>query len=474
MKIFTKKRIILAVLVLGVAALVYLGVTYGEHLKQLPIGAGVRAKILCSGVFVSGREPQSVLDEDLSFHPLLDLIKTEVDFDKKEVTARFFIFARAKAVFHEQLGGILLSGKSADDIRSWNVNIPDPLPVHPGEIPWPTGDLIDESEAPPDIDLPLLEQAVDRAFLEPDPGISLRTRAVVVVQNGRLVAEKYAPGITRDMPLISWSVAKSVTSALIGILIDQGRLDLLAPAPIPEWQKKGDLRAGITVNHLLTMSDGLRFHEEYHSSPISDVNLMLFTKPDCTAFAVSRPAAAEPGTVYNYSSGTPNILSRIMRIVINDDREYWAFPRRELFNKIGMRSAFFEADAAGNFLASANVYASARDFARFGLLYLNGGVWEGERILSEKWLKYTATPVTCYEKGGYGALFWLNRGEPDNPEDRPFTRLPRDLMMAQGYQGQFIVIVPSKKLVVVRLGMTTGGKFDIQTLVEDVIKALPE
>jgi len=472
MKIFTKKRVWTGILVILAGLLIYLGVTYYPYLQQGPIGCGYKAKILCSGIFVSGRDAQSVLEQDLVFHPLFKLIKAEVDYDQKTVNTSLLGLVKARAVYIEKLGGILLSGASEESIRSWPVSIPEPQPANPEEVPWPAGDLLSESENLDEIDLSLLSKALDKAFEEPDPKKPLRTRAVAVVYKGDLIAERYAPGITKDMPLIGWSMSKSITSALVGLRVKQGKLDIHTPAPVPEWQNPNDPRKDITLNHLLQMSSGLEFDETYESDPLSDVNTMLFTKEDMGAFAAGFPLQAEPGTVWSYSSGTTNIISRIIRHSFDSDEEYLAFPRQALFNKIGMRNAVLEPDASGTFSGASYCYATARDWARFGLLCLNNGVWEGEQILPEDWVEYTTTPAPASRKGEYGAQFWLNKGSPEDPKDRKYPKLPRDAFFCLGHNSQSVTVIPSKQLVVVRLGWTTKGGWNLEEFIVDILNAI--
>jgi CubicO group peptidase (beta-lactamase class C family) len=220
------------------------------------------------------------------------------------------------------------------------------------------------------------------------------------------------------------------------------------------------------------MSSGLEWVEAYAERPVSDVNIMLLLKPDMAGFAASKPLAAKPDKVWHYSSGTANIISRIIRHVLGNRETYWEFPRRELFNKLGMRSAVWETDASGTFIGSSYLYATARDYARFGLLYLNDGVWQGERILPEGWVAYSTTPTPDAPKGQYGALFWLNGGRDSNPADRRFPRLPGDAFFAMGYQGQTIAVIPSRKLVVVRLGMTYDDNWGMETFIRSVLDAV--
>jgi len=473
MKIFTKKRIWIGLLIILAAGLVYLGITYAPYLQQGPIGCGYKAKLLCSGVFVSERNPESIMEQDLAFHPLFDLIKTEVDLDQKQVNASLLGLVKAKAVYLDRLGGILLSGADEEKIRSWPVTlIPEPQPSHPEEAPWPNGELVSESEYLEEFDLSMLHQALNKAFEEPDPERPRRSRAVAVVYKGDLIAEQYAPGITKDTPLIGWSMTKSITSALVGIRVKQGKLDIHDPAPVPEWQDPDDPRRQITLNHLLRMSSGLEFDETYESNPLSDVNTMLFTKPDMGAFAASFPLEAEPGSKWSYSSGTTMILSRIVRHSFDQHKEYLAFPREELFNTIGMHSAVLEPDASGTFGGASYCYATARDWARFGLLYLNNGVWDGEQILADGWVEYTTTPAPHSPKAQYGAQFWLNRGSSEAPKDRKYPQLPRDAFFCLGHNAQSVTIIPSKDLVVVRLGWTTKGGWDLEEFILDIINSL--
>jgi len=454
------------VVIILAGLLAYVGISYYPYLKKGRVGCGYKAKILCCGVFISKRNPESVIEQDLSFHHLFDPIKTEVNLDKKEVEASIFGLVKAKAIHIDKLGSILLSGTDEENVRSWPVSIPEPEPANPDKVPWPTGDLIFESEHLDEIDLSLLDKALDKAFGEPDPERPRRTRAVAVAYKGDLIAERYAPGFTKDTPLIGWSLTKSIISALVGIRVKQGKLDIYDPAPVPEWQDPDDLRRQITLDHLLRMSSGLEFDESYASDPLSDVNIMLFTKRDMGAFAASFPLVSEPGTDWAYASGTTAIIARIIRHSFDDYQEYLSFPRRELFNKTGMRSTIMQPDASGTFAGPA--YATARDWVRFGLLYLNNGVWEGEKILPSGWVEYTVTPAPASTREHYGAQFWLNK----TPGDPLYPGLPPDAFFCRGYQGQSVTIIPSMQLVAVRLGMTTRGGWDTGKFVSDIIGSI--
>ncbi|HUF48622.1 MAG TPA: serine hydrolase [Vicinamibacterales bacterium] len=295
-----------------------------------------------------------------------------------------------------------------------------------------------------------LSAAVGRAFAEPDPQRPRRTQAIVVVHRGRIVAERYADGLTADTPLAGWSMTKSVTGALSGILVGEGRLALDVRLPMPEWQSMGDPRAAITLDHLLRMSSGLRF-DEGMASPRSDIMQMLFATGDASGFAVRQPLAGAPGSTWQYSSGTTNVIARIIRHALQDDDAYWRFPREALFDRIGMTSATMETDATGTFVGSSFMYATARDWARFGLLYLTDGVVGDERVLPDGWVKYTTTPAPSDPAGRYGAHVWL-----DVPDEYAGSgcRLPAGTFHAAGHEAQFVTIVPSQDVVIVRLGRT--------------------
>jgi CubicO group peptidase (beta-lactamase class C family) len=314
------------------------------------------------------------------------------------------------------------------------------LPPQPAEVAFPTDHW---PEGPPveSVDREKLRELTEAAFAEQDN--FGETHALLAVHRGRLVFERYGDGYGHDETYRSWSMAKSVTHALIGLLIRDGKLSLEGPAPVPSWES-GDPRHEITLEHLLRMQDGLNFVEEYVPGVGSDVIPMLFQegKDDVAAFAEARPLAHPPGTHWNYSSGTSNIVAAIAgRAIGGGAAETRAYLERELLHPIGMRSATPRFDAAGTFIGSSYLFASARDFARFGLFYLRDGVWEGGRILPEGWVDHART-TTPGSDGEYGAHWWLRL-------------VGEDSFHCSGFQGQYTVCVPSRDLVVVRLGVST-------------------
>ncbi len=434
-----------------------------------PIGSAYTAKRLCSGVFVSHREPSSIWNEDLGRYHYID---SEINYVEKAVTASVFGMAKRTALYREGLGSTLVIGTTQAQLQLQAAGYAKPLSATRDDLPWPDGDLLPTSGSAA-VDMGRLLRVMEAAFSETGPGSLRRTRAVVVVYDGSIIAERYAPGITQETPLLGWSMTKSAINALAGILVKEGKLSLKGPCPVPEWKGPGDPRGAITVDHLLHMSSGLKFTEDYEY-PLSDVVVMLFAKPDAAAYAAENPLEAEPDSAWQYSSGTTNIISRMIRHALaTTDAGYFAFPRRVLFDRIGMTTAIIEPDASGTFTGSSFMYASARDWARLGLLYLEDGVWNGRRILPQGWVTYSTTPAPKAPQGKYGAHFWLNAGTKGNTNDRWMPRVPADMYSMCGFEGQFVTIIPSKKLVIVRLGLSEPEElWDHEGFVASIIEAL--
>jgi len=462
---------ILLVIITGTCTFLY----YSNHelIQSAPIGSGYVAQVLASGLFVSNRSYGTIISQDL-IGPSLEAFQISVDHTNKTVTASIYGFAKKKAVYREGLGCTLLNGGITEQaLRDQPVSIPPIEPVNPLELFWPTGDRMDAPSGENNVDVNAVSETLDWAFSEPDSTSPRWTRAVVVVYDGHLIAERYAPDIHKDMPLLGWSMTKSVMNALVGILIKEGKLVLDERASVPEWSDTNDPRNKIKLNHLMQMSSGLAFQERY-DSPLSEVNEMLWNHPNTGVFAALKSLSNDPGTYWKYSSGTTNIVARIIKQSIGGQAEYFAFPRKALFNPLGMRTAVIEPDASGTFICSSLMFASARDWARLGLLYLNDGIWEGERILPRGWVKYSTTPAPHVSKGNYGSQIWLNKGEQDNPMNCEFPKLPNDLFWFSGFQDQSVVIIPSRKVVIVRMGMTHGDNWNLQEFILGILKGLPE
>ncbi|GAB4417425.1 MAG: serine hydrolase [Bacteroidia bacterium] len=418
----------------------------GLFVWLLPVLTGYSAKIMCSCVFVADRAPASVLSDELSLYRRLARI--EVDTDARLVQVRSLLgLVGHTAVFRPGLGCALVNDADAATLQAQTL-----APARASRPAyWPLGEQ-DTLPWPAAVDSLGMAAVLDSFLRDPDPDQPLHTRALVVIYDGKLVGERYAPGFDQNTRHAGWSMTKSVTSALVGILVRQGRLDIMAPAPVPEW--RDDARSAITIDHLLRMSSGLDFNEFYFGR--TDATNMLFLTGDAGGYAVQSPLAHEPGTHWSYSSGTSNILSRIVRQQFDDHADYLRFPYDSLFLPLGMYSAVMEPDAGGTYVGSSFMWATARDWARFGMLYLEGGLWQGRRILPEGWATYSGTRTPTAPHGQYGAHFWTNATEPfaDIALNKYWPDVPADAYYASGFEGQQVVVIPSRRVVTVRLGYT--------------------
>jgi len=466
-------------ILLGLSAIVVLLVVIGAWYfsQAIPIGTGFVSKYLCSSTFISHRDPEPAYLEDIiPVNPLAKIVDYDIDRQTKTVTATSFGFFPLQAIYREGCGCSLVIGTTAEEMRRQKLAGPEFMQRRPSRQPalsWPKGSQGPNNPADLGVDPVKLDRVLDEAFSEPVSGRMVYTRAVVVVYKGQMIAERYAQGFNKDMPLLGWSMAKSVTNALVGILVGQGKIDISQLAPVQEWQATDDPRKKITLDQLLRMSSGLAFEEIY--LPLTDVTEMLYSSYDFAAVAAAKPLEAEPDEKWNYSGGTANIVARIVRQTVEPSYEYYYdFMYQELFDKIGMYSALMEPDSSGTFVGSSYAYATPRDWARFGLLYLQDGVWEGERILPEGWVEYTTTPTPKASQGEYGAHFWLNAGKVDNPADRRWPNAPTDAYAALGFQMQRVLVIPSKDLVLVRFGATADREaWNDDAFITNIIAALP-
>jgi CubicO group peptidase (beta-lactamase class C family) len=453
-------RGILICLVIAIAILLW---------KALPVLNGYNAKTICSAVFVNGRTPASVLNEELGAFPF-NMPDCTINEKDSSVTAAIWGLARKKAIFRKGVGATLINEISEEELRKQAFQLPEPPAINQDTIDWPQGNRIN-TNLPDGLNQAQLNAALDSAFKEPGPRPERRTRAVLVVYNGQIIAERYAAGYSANSKQFGWSMTKSITNAMLGILVKQGKLDVNSPAPVSGW--KEDDRKKITIKNLMQLNSGLRWSES--TMLPSDLTNMLFNKKSLGVFAEQPPLAYKPGSQFYYSSGSVNILSEIIRNTIPDS-SYYRFPYEQLFYKIGMLNTILEPDAGGTFVGSSYAHATSRDWARFGLLYLNDGIWNGERILPEGWVQFTATasPVpTRSHHGEYGALWWVNAAVGSNPLNRVYPNVPADCFSCQGFAGQYVWVIPSKKLVVVRLGHESGNKLNGDQFLSAVIKALP-
>jgi CubicO group peptidase (beta-lactamase class C family) len=439
--------------------------------RAVDVATGLISHNLCSAVFVTGLDAEQAYAESLAPRPGMGLINWAVRYDvdptRRQVTTTVAGGFESRAVYRDRLGCLIVRGAEPEDSavpRDDAVESPPSVPA----LPEIAGSAVVE---PSD---ERLRAALERAFLERDRPPYRWTKAVVIVHDGRVIAERYAPGYDVDTPLLGYSATKSVMSALVGILVRQGRLSVEQPAPVAAWSQPDDPRHTITIDHLLRMTSGLALDET--DSPLSPVARMLYLERDMAAYAESVGLEARPGSTWNYSSGNTLILSGIIRDTIGGHTtEVRRFAQRELFAPLGMRQVTLEFDATGTPVGSTYMLAPARDWVRFAMLYLNDGVVGGRRLLPEGWVRYSTTPTL---DTGYGAGFWTNRVAGHIPWSSVLWSIPgapRDSFYARGLLGQYVVVVPSQRLVVARFGISHGRGADIEgvgQLVADAIDAL--
>ena len=457
------RKLVLVLLVIAVP--VALALAYRPD-RAIRVGTGLVAHNVCSESFVSGLDPQTVFAETTDRAGIRLLrwgLRYDLDRTRQTVDASVAGLLGSHAVFHEGLGCVLTHGSKEpyilkSDIAALRAPKTPPLLA---EIAGPA--VVEPAD-------PNLKAALDHAFDEPAAPPFRRTKAVVVVHEGKVIAERYAEGIGVDTPLLGFSMTKSVVNALIGILTQQGLVTPSMPAPIPEWRFANDPRREIDVEHLLRMTTGLALDET--NSGFDPSSQMVYLHDDMAGFAVRAAVVAPPGKRWAYSSPTTELLARIIRDAVGGPEQSLAFAWRELFNPLGMRNVTLEFDGAGTLQGSSYMLASARDWARFGLLYLNDGEVGGRRILHEDWVDFSAAATLDTD---YGAGFWTNRSAHEHAKARVRLGIPRDAFFASGDLGQRIVIIPSQHLVIVRLGHSvdpTGDMRGLATLVKEVIAAI--
>jgi CubicO group peptidase (beta-lactamase class C family) len=433
------------------------------------------AKIMCSSVFITGLDPKFAAENvgyfTAPYEERAKLGTPKIDRDKRTVQVAM---PNGTVRTAKQVGsqGCVTLPIGATDVSFKPSIVKSALP-DPKTQPWPMGDVLPADNLPAGIDQAKIQQALEAAF---DP--AGMTAAFVVTYKGRIIAERYAEGITHTTPLESWSMGKSVSGTLMGVLLQQGVYDLMQPAPIPEWQSQGDPRAKIRIVDILRMSSGLRSRAPQDpdfdpNGPYPD-HLYLYTgSVDSFKYAATRPLQWPPNTVGRYRNTDPVLTNYLIRLAVEKRKEdYHSFPQRALFDKIGVRTMVLDTDPYGNFLTHGYEQASARDWARIANLYLQDGVWNGERILPEGYVKFVATLAPAWQADKRpvygGGLFWLNGGGS--------FPAPKDSFYMAGVGGQNVLIVPSHQLVVVRLGHykgVTAGSRALRKAVGILIEAVP-
>ncbi|ARV15715.1 serine hydrolase domain-containing protein [Polaribacter sp. SA4-12] len=438
MKIF--KRLLLLLLVFVLITVIY-------NYSKLNILAGYSAKNTASSVFVANRTLVFTDSTDNSFSPV-NLASDEVDLKTNTATSSVFGLLTRKAVIRKGLGSVLTLEKS-DETADYLI---PKRAAADNTTPYPFGNGPQKDTVFANVNYQKLNLAVDSLFQKRN-----KSRAVIVIYKDQIISEKYADGFTKESKILGWSMTKSILSTVFGVLQHQGKINVQDKAPIESWQN--DARKNITINNLLQMNSGLEWDENYDK--ISDATKMLFLDRDMTKMQENKPLVGKPNQSWNYSSGTTNLLSGILRSQFKTHQEYLDFWYSDFIDKIGMSSMVLEADLSGNYVGSSYSWATARDWGKFGLLYLKNGNWNGEELFTKDWVDYITTPTQTSE-GIYGAQFWLNA-------DGGFKDVPKNMYYSDGYQGQRVYVLPDNDMVIVRFGLRN---FDENEFLKGILESV--
>ena len=442
----------------------------GDAIEHMTAGF---AKILCSALFITGRDLATASDEDGFFvSPRAErraVTKTVVDSKARAVHLTLPSGVTRSAVVAGDQGCVTLP-RGATSVFFIPIRLRSVLP-DPATQPWPMGDQLPAAPLPPEVAVEMVAEALQAAF---DPPEAL-TAAFVVAYKGHIIAERYQSGLDHTTRLPGWSMGKSLTATLIGQLIHEGVYDLWAPAPVPAWQQPDDVRRTIRIADLLRMSSGLRFlaaqDPGYDPSRGYPDHYYVYTGAiNAFEWAITRPPQWQPNTVGRYRNSDPLVLGYLIKqAALARKEEYLSLPQRRLFDKIGIRRMVLETDPYGNFLLQGYELGSARDWLRLGLLYLQDGVWNGERLLPPGWVDFVRTPAPAWSRPVYGGMFWLNR-----THNWP---VPEDAYYMAGAGGQYTIIIPTHDLVVVRLGHYKGqghARRALARALELLVQAVPQ
>ena len=444
--------------------------------NRTTISNGVQAVLMCNGLFTSGRSLEQVFEQELAYLPnrvgTIEGGDYLVDRELKAVAVGGSESGTViRAVFRKGIGCVVMAPDQhfghIDDLPKLDLPHPD---SDPATTAWPMGDVIDSKRLPSYIDRTALKAASDWAFHRPTD--EQDTISLIVVHKGQIIHERYADGVDMMTRTRTWSTAKSIAATLLGMLVEGGSLDLDAPLGL-DWLpdvdgRDDDPRNAITLRHVLNMSSGLYPVDGFNMENATGSGLAYWAGAGSVDKARSRALIREPGSHWDYENYDTLLAVFAMKQALGNQKTYAEFPRVALFDRIGMRNTLASTDRFGDFIMSSQVYTTPRDLARFGLLYAQGGIWQGKQLLSKEWIEFVRTPApsTASRKNDYGGHFWL---VPDNRND-----VPKSAYMAAGNRGQYVVIVPSRDTVIVRRGLDYGKQgLDPWDLTREVLQAIP-
>ena len=433
--------------IIAITFLLIVGILVGAivwNYPKLGVVSAYNAKKMCSCTFIAERSQESIQKEDLGTSPL-NLADHKIDRNAKRVTSSVFGINPKTAEYRGRLGCVLLEGNDDHKVKFPDTEIEENnLP----DLPFPYGDKIEKIKVQ-GVDYASLTKAANE-FFDPDGGMTeLMTRSLLVLYKDSLILEKYANGYDENTEVIGWSMTKSLMNCWVGMMVKDGKISISDQNLFEEWEN--DDRKNISLKDLLHMESGLKWDEVYHD--LSTATTMLYNSEDNGSYALNQPKEFEPGTHWEYSSGTSNIISKYLRRQFENHEDYLKYPYERIFHALNMDNTIMETDEAGGYIGSSYCYATTRDWARFGTLFLKDGVWNGERLLPEGWVAYSSAP-TKNSDGIYGAHFWTNEGA------KYYKDAPADMFSATDFAGHRIFIIPSKNLVIVRMGLNENLDFN--------------
>ncbi|MBV1924596.1 MAG: beta-lactamase family protein [Flavobacteriaceae bacterium] len=422
---------------------------------KLDLVSGFSSKSVASHLFIAERSQEYTEAEDNNL-PSIGLATNEVHANEKYVLSNTFGIKERKALYRKGLGTVLLPEDASEEDLFKEIPFRNKTKSN---LPYPYGDLPQKDTVFDNVDYTLLKKNVHNAFVDSEVK-SQKTRSVLVVYKNQIIAEEYTDGFNEESIILGWSMTKSIVNTVLGILEKDKKIKLNQTNLFSEW--KDDKRTDISLKNLINMNSGLAWEEDY--TKICDATKMFFLATDMSKIQKEKALIGKPNETWNYSSGTSNLLSGFIRNQFNTQQEYLDFWYSELIDKIGMHSMLLETDFVGNYVGSSYAWATTRDWAKFGLLYLHDGNWNGEQLINTSWVEFTKKP-TQGSDGVYGGHFWLNAGGK-------YPDVPKDLYSCNGFQGQFVFIIPSKDLVVVRTGLKNNPDFDINNFLSGIISSI--